>query len=937
MRPHTLHLALACAFSLFSSSALAASPWGDSDDAAARDALRARHGVRLDPDAPAAWEGDHVADLLAGLDALPAPIAAAARGVTLRRARRACLFGSGRYSDDCPTFDRDGAFFVYDVPPVQGQGAVRTLEALNEVERVRLQRRRAAVHLAIARYDLENRWSSRRRWLMINSWDSSGSVPYNTDPWGYSRYLGRRSAHLDLVTFAEEFFARPEDVLRDSTDPGAAARLDALDPNVSLACQYFTKIRTLRGFVTEVDAAWRPPLRGLAARGQLDPAAQCPQFEIWADMKNVEGVDILLAAATSDRPESLYGHLLLTVRYDNSRSMRSEGFEPVYQYGAVTDTDVDTITYFTKGLFGGFYSMLQPNTFRGTDRLFMQYEQRTLRRYALNLSPRELRWTLQRIWEAERQILYSYYFLSDNCASMLIDLLAPAVLADMPEPIRFALMPTEVLDVFASADSGDRGSLLVKRAETHFSSREVAMDAVGRRRVALSALREAVGAPADDLTTLDTALDSRDPTERSAAYAKLQARLVELLAGAPAGATRAAIDYLYYSSRVERYFMDLAFYQRRIIQSGALESQTRITAQEQLRIRRELYSIEDLAKRQQALIALARMADSRLREGARRPFTPEEEERLAQIERTQGAYLASLDALASTIETFDPDLDGVAFIDEKLGAFEREQSARDQLSMGPPGKGRLRVGGSAGAAPASGDASPAGFLDVSFSLIHERLGEQRRRGFRSDIESRAFGLDLELRLDDQLAQNVLADFTFFKFTSIEQRPGPVQRSWRDNFGWGIDIGLGHDGRRGMNVGLDARIGYVLPILQRDQVASFVTLAGSIDLRREWGRDSDATPVGATAELAGQLHLGGPYVNVLRASASGSAFVDPFALGFHWDSTAELSLDISLASLNQRHLIIEPFIRARATSLRYVAGEDDPFFVLRAGARVELPF
>ena len=463
------------------------------------------------------------------------------------------------------------------------------------------------------------------------------------------------------------------------------------------------------------------------------------------------------------------------------------------------------------------------------------------------------------------------------------------------------------------------------------------MDAVGKRREALATLQGELGTPADGLSALDTSLDSRDPTTRAKAYEDLTARLGALLEGAEPRAVRAAIDYLYYSSRVERYFMDLAFYQRRLIQAGALESQIRLTAEEQLRIRRELYAIEDLRKRQDALIALARMSDDRLRDGARRPFTPEEEERLAAIQRTQRAYIASLDALASTIETFDPELDGVAFIDDKLGAFERDQRARDELSMGPPGKGRLRVGGSGGVNPQASGLAPGGFLDMSLSLIHERLGEQRRRGFRSDIESRALGLDLELRLDDQLAQNVSADMTFFKFTSIEQRPGPVRRSWRDNFGWTIDLGLGHDGRRGMNFGLDGQLGYVLPLARRDQVASFLTLTGAIDIRREWGRDANATPMGARGELAGQLHLFGPYANVLRGSVMGAALFDPFTVGFHWDAAAELSVDLSLARLNQRHFIIEPFIRARATNLRYVAGDDDPFIAVRAGARVELPF
>ena len=89
-------------------------------------------------------------------------------------------------------------------------------------------------------------------------------------------------------------------------------------------------------------------------------------------MANLESIDVLVASATADRPESLYGHLLLHIRYAG----RSEGFEPVYQFGAVTDTNVDPITYFSRGLFGGFLSVIELNSFRAVDRIFLQYEQR---------------------------------------------------------------------------------------------------------------------------------------------------------------------------------------------------------------------------------------------------------------------------------------------------------------------------------------------------------------------------------------------------------------------------------------------------------------------------------------------------------------------------------------------------------------------------------
>lgn len=233
--------------------------------------------------------------------------------------------------------------------------------------------------------------------------EGRGRAALNLDLWAYSRYLGMRSPHLDLVTFAEEYLVDPEEILRSSPHPTAAARLGKLVPDMALGCQEPTKSRILGRFISRLDPTFTLPARGLAARAdatpeERSPAGQCPQFNRWADLDHLDSFDILLAAATSDRPESLYGHLLMQVRYRSGEAIRSQGFEPVYQYGAITDTDVDKVDYFVKGLFGGFMSVIQPNSFRGVDRLFLQYEQRTLRHYALNLSPQQRLQVMQRLW-----------------------------------------------------------------------------------------------------------------------------------------------------------------------------------------------------------------------------------------------------------------------------------------------------------------------------------------------------------------------------------------------------------------------------------------------------------------------------------------------------------------------------------------------------------
>lgn len=896
------------------------------------------------------WRDGELAEFLRGVELLPARLRERGdRRIKLERSPRACMFGLGRYTRTCPTFDKDEeTFYLYSVAPGQGEGSARTLGALDMTERARLWRRRAAIHLFVSLYDQEHEWSLRRRWRSINGWNARGDQSFNIDTWGFSRYLGRQSAHFDLVTFAEEFFARPEDILADSSRPGAKARLAEYDWNISLACQEFTKVRIFGRYVAQIEPTWIEPSRGPVGSS---PVSMCTEFERWADVKNVEGVDFLLAAATSDRPESLYGHLLLGVRYKDDASVRSSGFEPVFQYGAITDTNVSKIEYFTKGLFGGFPSIIQPNTFRGVDRLFNQYEQRTLRRYGFNLSPKQKRQVMQRLWEAERHITYPYYFMSDNCASMLIDLILPAIDdIELPAHVRFALMPTEVVDLFASVENGDRGQLLIKRTETHFSSREIAMDAVPGRRGALEALSDALEAAGADtqkvraLAVIDERLDRRDPQDRERAYKELTEALVELLkrhgAAKPDEAravTMLAIDYLYFSTRIERYFMDLAFYHRRLIYAGALESPPTYTIAEQLQMRRDLYEVEDLQKRQEAMLALAKLSDRRLREGKRREFNQKELDDLAAIERVQAAYLASLDALATTIETFVPELDGVSYIDGKVEVFETEQLRRDQLAMGPPGKGRYVIGVSGGLVSDGSDlGEPVGWGELSASLIYERLGEQRRRGFRPDIQSRALGLDAEFKLGEDIARNLKVDLTLFEFMSVEQRLGPVRRNWRDAFGWGIKVGADHDGRRGMDLGLAGEIGYLYPVWTRDNVSSFFVVGAMAALRTDWGRAQDPEYLGAKAFLLGQLHLYGRYANVIRFSAETYQYARLDGIDHYWDARARVQTEHVLADINQQLLLLQPYVQYEFTELDY-REDANGFSNLRAGLRLELPF
>lgn len=876
------------------------------------------------------WDIADLHSVLRGAKAIPGAVwDLIDRPVAVEYVARDCLFGVGRYNNRCPTFGDDVYhFFLYDSPPVVGEGSMERLQILDRSEQRDLQVRRGIVHLAIYHLDRTLGWSDARRWRTINGWPPDAKNALNHDPWGYSRYLGMRSARLDLVTFAEEFFVRPEDILLE-TPQGSAARLRLadVDPDQTVHCQQFTRRRFFNDHLLRLDGEWSEPERRLPHRDADEP--RCPAFERWARPDQLQGFDILLAAATADQPESLFGHLLFHVRYGDDERVHGRGFEPVYQFGAVTDEDVDPIEYFTRGFLGGFPSVLELNTFRGIDRLFLQHQQRDLRRYRLRLSDEQARHVLQRVWETERRIRYPYLFLSDNCASFIIDLIAPALDLPIPERQGAIVMPTDVLDALGELSNPSIGGpLLEKRAASFRSNRRIAEEASHQRQRLLEQFDDAFSPQLSaSLHRAVDGLNERSPARRHDGYEELSDVVDTALSTHPE-LSQQLVDFLYYSVQIERYFMERAHYARRAVYARAHEGPEPLTIDEILQRRREIYRTEDLEARLELLQQRAMEAEAPHIEGPQREFTDAEQAVIDYEETTRDTYLVALQLQSATIDRHDSNWSGVDYLDDKSATYRSDQKRIDSLSKIASGRNHVAVGAAIGPDRRVG-------LDLSYSMMTDRLGEIRRRGYPGDLGVRMGGLDISIPFQPRGLRNLQLDFILLNYQSLQQTHGPVRQSLIDALGWSLDARITHDGRRGLWAGAELSGSVLIPLwTASDKTDHLVTHFGG-GLRYDVYTDQNPL-AGLTGGIFGQLHLYDNYSNTLRLGIDTGHFIG-FGPQWRYDARAYLETRHAVAEHGDRPLVVVPFVEGMQTTRDYREQPDEPFRDFKGGLRVELPF
>ncbi len=832
---------------------------------------------------------EEVTELHAALASLPPGLRRFPGGpLTLELHPEPSAFGMGDGTSAHPDRSEDHArFHLYALAPSREAIVSGRLPKLTPTQERALWRRRALVHAVLQRWDDALGLSKTRRFKRVTAWLDAferpltwRQTPLNTFPGAYSRRRGMESAQLDLLTFAEELFVPP-----------SAVGAPALAPDEDVRCRELSKTRFLREALGE---------RELIAPSALQPSA-CPGFDAWADLRTLSHVEALFVAASGRAPESLFGHLALQLVRKPGAHVEGPSFGSVIQLVALTGEQEGGFTYALRGIGGGFSAGVVTTAMAGVAHQSLEREQRTMRRYRLELSPVELTRFAEKTWELERRGYFDYFFFTDNCATLLVLLLNSALEEgrQVRLPSRFGpTLPGAVLDAIHEVRGADGPPLLTYLPDALECTRDAAERAERQRAVRLEALSAAL-APADSarLRQLHAATLSPDRRVRAAGYAQLSALAEHVHRGADATQLSWLYDYLAQTVRVERYAYDRALQAlfQHVKRSQAL---AREQAPQDLRLAQRQAQFRD-----EAALAAGRLVLDQAQETeevlAEQPLTPEQaalrDEALAQralFERlTQqhgelvDRYFASVDAQAWHQE------------DHARKVSAEQRAAANALARSGFARTWIAAGGSYGQG-----LRPTAVLHSA--VLSEELGEARLHGFQASSELRVLDGELAIRPTGSWPELFRSELTLVAYRTLRRELPAQRRSALDQLGWGFWAGWDFDADRPHTHSAAVRAEALAVPVQSDDFGSYLALGLGGFASARWG-SSALTPVaGPRASAALRTHLFGNTANALRVEASWEPGLDSRASWVH-SLRAEARLELLVGSLDRWALRLGP--------------------------------
>ena len=178
------------------------------------------------------------------------------------------------------------------------------------------------------------------------------------------------------------------------------------------------------------------------------PPVVCKNYEAWRRLIQVQSVSLVFASSYMGNPSSVFGHTFL--KFNQKKGNPSLNLlAHVVQYQATVEDEIGFV-YALKGLFGGYRGHYVLNPYYTPILTNIEYEDRSIWEYELNLTPEELEMLVRHSWELAHTYI-PYFFTLENCSYRTLELIEVAAPRyPLKEAYHFWAIPaTTVRDVLA--------------------------------------------------------------------------------------------------------------------------------------------------------------------------------------------------------------------------------------------------------------------------------------------------------------------------------------------------------------------------------------------------------------------------------------------------------------------------------------------------------
>ncbi|MDQ6980092.1 MAG: DUF4105 domain-containing protein [Ghiorsea sp.] len=158
---------------------------------------------------------------------------------------------------------------------------------------------------------------------------------------------------------------------------------------------------------------------------------QCRKLQRW--VANNDEVSLILVSGYLGNPASTFGHALLKIQ-SSQQNKQNILMDTAINYGAITPKNESTLRYVYKGITGGYKATFLDKYYYTQELVYSQLESRDMWVYTLNLNEDKTKLLIYHVWELIGQ-KFDYYFLDENCAYQLADLLGLVIEEPMVEDV----------------------------------------------------------------------------------------------------------------------------------------------------------------------------------------------------------------------------------------------------------------------------------------------------------------------------------------------------------------------------------------------------------------------------------------------------------------------------------------------------------------------